>query len=105
MRHILDQITLELTDIYRSAYHLCMGGDLVGIKANKDSRQIMRFLIKGEGLDKLDRKYRTGQALVNPLQLREALNHLRDVLFTKRDEYKNKKGRLNNDRKRNYKSD
>jgi hypothetical protein len=34
-------------------------------------------------LDKLDKQYRDGQALVNPLQFRETLNHLRDILFEK----------------------
>jgi hypothetical protein len=41
------------------------------------------FLITGEGLDRLDKQYRAGQALVNPLQFRESLNHLRDILFNK----------------------
>jgi hypothetical protein len=31
----------------------------------------------------LDKQYRDGQALVNPLQFRESLNHLRDILFNK----------------------
>jgi hypothetical protein len=44
-------------------------------------------LITGEGLDRLDKQYRVGQALVNPLQLRESLNHLRDVMFEKLREY------------------
>jgi hypothetical protein len=38
--------------------------------------------------------YRRGQALVNPLQLRECLNHLRDVLFEKL-----RQGRMRNDRR------
>ncbi|MGK5092047.1 hypothetical protein WDW89_08565, partial [Deltaproteobacteria bacterium TL4] len=32
-------------------------------------------------LDELDMSYRTGNALVEPLKLRESLNLLRDLLF------------------------
>jgi hypothetical protein len=53
-------------------------------------------LIAGAGLDKLDRDYRAGKALVNPLQLRESLNHLRDVLFEK---LRKNEGRTRDDRK------
>jgi hypothetical protein len=65
-------------------------------------------------LDKLDRDYRSGQALVNPLQFRESLNHLRDILFEKlreddpassrlRRDYAATRGRMRNgDRERNH---
>jgi hypothetical protein len=39
------------------------------------------FLISGKDLDRLDSDWRAGRALVNPVQLRESLNHLRDVMF------------------------
>lgn len=32
-------------------------------------------MFTGRGPDKLDKQYRDGQALVNPLQFRESLNH------------------------------
>ena len=69
----------EITDIFRGAFFLCNGGDLAGIRIN--SERIATFLIRGEGLIRLDREYRSGKALVNPLQLRESLNYLRDILF------------------------
>ncbi len=72
---------LEITDIFKSAYLLCSGSDLGGIRIKPGTRRIGVFLIRGNNLDKLDRAYRTGKALVNPLQLRESLNHLRDILF------------------------
>jgi len=62
---------------------LCNGGDLSDVWIRNNGRQIATFLITGKDLDKLDRDYRTGRALVNPLQLRESLNHLRDVMFQK----------------------
>ena len=79
---------LETTDIFRGAFFLCNGGDLSEIRvynhAERNKRKrIATFLITGKGLDQLDRDYRAGKALVNPLQLRESLNHLRDVLFEK----------------------
>jgi hypothetical protein len=58
-------------------------------------------LITGAGLDKLDKDYRNGQALVNPLQFRESLNHLRDILFEKLRE--NEKGGTRYDRSRKNK--
>ena len=75
--------SLETTDIFRGAFFLCRGAELSGIRFRKNGKRIATFLITGKGLDKLDRDYRNGQALVNPLQFRESLNHLRDILFNK----------------------
>jgi hypothetical protein len=76
-------ISLETTDIFRSAFLLASGGDLTEIRVRNNGKRIATFLITGKDLDKLDRDYRCGRALVNPVQLREALNHLRDVMFKK----------------------
>ena len=92
----MDKHSLETTDIFRGAFFLCKGGDLSGIRIKDNGKRIATFLIKGEGLEKLDKDYRNGQALVNPLQLRESLNHLRDILFNKLREYE---GRTRYDRK------
>ena len=75
--------SLETTDIFRGAFFLCRGGELSGIRFRRNGRRIASFLFTGRGLDKLDKQYRDGQALVNPLQFRETLNHLRDILFEK----------------------
>ena len=74
---------METTDIFRGAFFLCNGGDLAEVRVRKNGKRIATFLITGKNLDKLDRDYRAGRALVNPLQLRESLNHLRDVMFEK----------------------
>ena len=79
--------SFEITDIFRGAYLLSCGGDLAEVRVRKNGKRIATFLITGPDLDKLDRDYRTGRALVNPLQLRESLNHLRDVMFEKLREY------------------
>ncbi len=89
---------LETSDIFRSAYHVAQGSDLYDIRVNGNGRQIATFMIRGTGLDKSDKAYRSGKALVNPLQLRESLNHVRDRLFKKLHD---NEGRLRNDKKRN----
>jgi len=73
----------ETTDIYKGAFLLSQGGDLSGITFN--DRRIASFTISGDGIHQLDRDYMTGKALVNPVILRESLNHLRDILFEMKD--------------------
>ncbi|MDY7038849.1 MAG: hypothetical protein SV375_22185 [Thermodesulfobacteriota bacterium] len=79
----MNKHVLEITDIFRDAFFLCNGGDLCGIRMDGNGKKIATFLIQGEELNRLDKEYRNGQALVNPLQFRESLNHLRDILFNK----------------------
>ncbi len=111
--------SLETTDIFRGAFFMSRGAELGGVRFQSDGkprlrrgRRIASFLFTGRGLDKLDKQYRDGQALVNPLQFRESLNHLRDILFEKLREqddpsshkcYDATRGRMrNDDRKRNH---
>ena len=75
--------TLEVTDLFKGAFLLCMGGHLTQVRVRNNGRRIAAFLITGPDLDRLDRDYRAGRARVNPVQLRESLNHLRDVMFDK----------------------
>ena len=85
---------LETTDIFRGAFFLCNGCDLDNVRYRNNGRQITCFAFTGRGIEQLDRDYRSGNAMVNPLQFRESLNHLRDILFGKtKDE-----GRYENDR-------
>lgn len=74
--------TIETGDMYRGAYLLCAGGYLED--ARMTGRGEVRFLISGEEIQDEDLRYGSGQALVNPVQLRETLNLLRDVLFEQR---------------------
>ena len=75
--------SIETTDIFRSAYFLCNGGDLCGVNIKEHGRRVAVFVIRGEDLEQLDRLYRNGKALVNPVQFRESLTHLRDLLYDK----------------------
>ncbi len=72
---------IETTDIFRGAFLLCQGGQLQKTLMSCDGQ--VRFLISGEELLEEDMRFRTGKALVNPLQLRETLNLLRDLVFEK----------------------
>ena len=92
------QSTVEETDLFKSAYLLASGGDFKGIRFKSGNRRIAAFMFSGHNLDKLEMKYRRGTALVNPLQLRECLNHLRDVLFEK---LRQNEGRMRDDRRTN----
>jgi len=90
----LSMNSLETTDIFRGAFYLCMGSDLAEIRIN--NRQIASFMFAGPDLAKHDKAYVKGHALVNPVQFRQALNHLRDILFTRLRRYEN--DRTNQDR-------
>lgn len=74
---------------------MCKGGDLCGIRIKDASRGIAAFEITGDNLDRLDMEYRSGRALVNPAQLRDSLNLLRDMLFDLRDRRRNDRTRKN----------
>ncbi|MBF0433420.1 MAG: hypothetical protein HQK83_19235, partial [Fibrobacteria bacterium] len=53
------------------------------IRFKNNGDKVASFMITGADLDQLDRDYISGKALVNPVQFRESLNWLRDVLFKK----------------------
>jgi hypothetical protein len=93
--------TYEVTDLFKSAFFLCMGASLEKVRVRNNGRRIATFLITGTELDRLDGDYRSGRALVNPVQLRESLNHLRDVMF---DKLRNHEGRCKHDRKRGHRA-
>jgi hypothetical protein len=70
--------------MFRGAYFLCKGCDLEQIKFGSEGKGregIAEFHFVGEGILDLDRDYRDGSALVNPVQLESAINDLRDYLF------------------------
>jgi hypothetical protein len=94
--------TVEVTDLFKGAFLLCMGAQLDRVRVRNNGRAIATFLITGPDLDRLDRDYRAGRALVNPVQLRESLNHLRDMMFDKLRNHEGKKRHA--DRSSGYRS-
>ena len=85
----------ETTDIFKGAFLLSKGGDLSGISFN--DRQVATFTLTGKNLRQLDSDYHSGLALVDPVILRDSLNHLRDILF----EMKDRRGKRNDRPARN----
>lgn len=81
---------IETTDIFRGAFLLCVGGNVTRIRVDQTDRTTATFLITGKDLDQHNRDYVTGKALVNPIQLKNSLNHLRDILFNTLREKENK---------------
>ena len=77
----MNKIRLETTDIFRGAFFLCMGGHLRNVRFRNTGKRIASFMFTGADLDQLDKDYMSGDALVNPIQFRESLNRLRDILF------------------------
>jgi hypothetical protein len=90
--------SVETTDIFRSAFFLCHGGNHAGINIKDNGRRVATFVIQGDNLERLDKEYRNGEALVNPVQFRESLTHLRDILFDRLRQYDTGENRY--DRKR-----
>jgi hypothetical protein len=75
---------IETADLFRGAYLLCRGAR---VGCTRLCRGQVLFVIEGEDVAEEDLRYRTGAALVNPVQLRETLNLLRDLVFERlRDE-------------------
>jgi hypothetical protein len=93
------QGTVEVTDLFKGAFLLCMGARLDRVRVRNNGRAIATFLISGSDLDRFERDWRAGRALVNPVQLRESLNHLRDVMFKK---LRNIEGRATDDHRTRY---
>ena len=95
-------VSLEITDLFRGAFLLCNGGDLSEVRVRNNGRKIATFLITGPDIDRHDSDYRSGRAMVNPVELRESLNHLRDVMF---DKLRKSEGRAKyGHRSRNYRA-
>ena len=68
---------IETDDIFRCASLLCMGADLVEV--HKSGVHIT-FQMTGKEIKADDMNYRMGKARVNPLQLKENVNLLRDLI-------------------------
>ncbi len=84
--------SLRITDIFRTAALISMGCSLIKVQHNSQSKGNAFFLIQGESLNELDQTYRTGQALIEPLRLRENLNYVKDCLFEKKREHEGRSG-------------
>ena len=99
------QGTVEVSDLYKGAFLLCMGAWLDQVNVRNTGRKMATFLISGPDIERLEDDYRSGRALVNPVQFREAINHLRDVMFKKIRNSSETTGRTKHaDRPREYRA-
>lgn len=69
---------MEITDLFKGAYFLTRYCRIKEIRLVGNNQ--VRFLIEGDNLLEEEELYQTGQATVNPLQLKECLNYLREKL-------------------------
>ncbi len=69
---------IETNDLFKCAYLLAKSYRLAETKY-VDGHQV-RFIIEGDNLKDEEQRYRTGNAQVNPLQLKECLDFLREEL-------------------------
>ncbi len=69
---------MEITDLFKGAYFLTRSCKIKETKLVNGNQ--VRFIIEGENLLEEEELYQTGQATVNPLQLKECLNYLREKL-------------------------
>ncbi len=69
---------MEITDLFKGAYLLTQYGRIKEIR--KVGNNQVRFVIEGENLVEEEERYQTGQASVNPLQLKACLDFLREKL-------------------------
>jgi len=77
--------TVEMTDVFKGASFLCNGAELVEVKALGKNTVIFTF--EAEDIYRMEVNYGRGEMLVNPAELRERLNLLRDLMFQKLREY------------------
>ena len=71
---------IETGDVFRAAYLVSCGGNVV--KATVQGKDHVVLTVKGEDLEREDQRYKTAAGLVEPLQLKENLNRVRDLVKT-----------------------
>lgn len=69
--------TIETTDLFRSAYLLALGADLIEIR---EPECPLTLVFRGERVEQWNQAYQRGQALVNPVRLQECLQQINDEL-------------------------
>ena len=91
---------LETEDVFKGASLLCMGATLEEVKCR---HYTVTFTLKGEELNHVHMNYMSGKTQVNPLQLKETLNMLKDMIFqNKRNRERKRERSWHSSRKMNY---
>ena len=77
-------MSVETADLFLGAVLLAHGGRLNDVQVrsrNGWGKREVSFRIAGDDLDRIVSGYTAGTIEVNATQLKQSLNHLRDVLF------------------------
>ena len=93
---------VETTDIYFSAYLMAKGVNLEAMNIlNGGNREKIIFIFSGHGnLDRLNRAFQNGKALVNPIDLKKCVLHLKDIMYDKIRIYKEERRKYANHTRR-----
>ncbi len=78
---------IELTDIFKASSFLCNGAEVLNLK---QVGNIITFELESEDISHLEQDYNRGRLLINPIEFRVKLNLLRDLMFSKLREPKQK---------------
>ncbi len=76
---IINKYYIETTDIFLCAYLLYSGGKLSDVRVNEMGNRIVSFFVEGKNIARMEREYKSGHALVDPLQFKDFLVHLRHI--------------------------
>lgn len=81
---------VETTDIYFSAYLMAKGITLEAMNIqNGGNRLKIIFIFSGNAsLKRLNHAFQNGKALVNPIDLKKCILHLKDIMYDKLRIYK-----------------
>ena len=107
-------MTVKISDVWNCAYLIINGMKIDNVEViNHNDKFLVYFILSGKDAEKLDMEFKTGKASANVTQLKLTVTHLKDMLYDKlretrdRDNFSNqnfyRKGNKNDKYfKRNY---
>ena len=96
------QLKVETTDLYHGAYLMAKGIALVSMTVfNSGGRSKIMFKFTGKKeLVQVNKAFEQGQALVNPVDLKKSILHLKDMMYDKLKIRQQKERRFGNGHKK-----
>lgn len=87
-----DDLKVETTDLYFSAYLMAKGITLSEMTTNHAKRQKIIFTFLGNGkLKSLNYAFKNGTATINVIDLKKSILHLKDIMYDQLKSYKEEK--------------
>ena len=92
---------VETTDIYQSAYLMAKGINLNSMNVlSGGKREKIVFILKGpKELGRLNRDFEQGKALINPVDLKKSILHLKDMMYDSIRKYREENRDANQQRR------